>query len=97
MLGKILNFLRIDSADKVFKDGPERIKVHKKILLSKKLTQSVFQEFYKLMVKNMNFHFKESLSIKISATIAARSSCGRSEHKSFEIISGNIGTTRSGK
>ncbi len=64
MLGKILNFLRIDSADKVFKDGPERIKVHKKILLSKKLTQNVFQEFYKLMIKNMNFHFKESLSIK---------------------------------
>ena len=33
MLNKILNFLRIESADKVFKDGPERIKIHKKILL----------------------------------------------------------------
>ena len=38
-----------------------------------------------------------SLSMKISATITALSSCGRNEQRSFEMASGNMGTTISGR
>jgi len=66
MLNKILNFLRIKSANDVYMDGPERIKVHREILMTKKLTKEIFHEFYDLLIKKMNYHFHDSKSgIKI--------------------------------
>ena len=64
MLKKILNYLRIKSADQMSKDGPERIKIHQNILQDKKLTRQIFEEFYNVMIKMNNFHFKDCKSNK---------------------------------
>ncbi len=64
MLKKLLNYLRIESADQVSKDGPERIQIHQNILQGKKLTKQIFEEFYKLMIEMMNLYFKDCKSNK---------------------------------
>lgn len=57
MISKILEFLRIPTANKINKDGPERIKVHARILEKKKITQSIFKEFYDIILLSINKHF----------------------------------------
>ena len=56
----LLNFIRIKSANKVNKDGAERIVIHRDILSKKEITKKIFLEFYNLMLAAEKKFFSNS-------------------------------------
>jgi hypothetical protein len=56
----LLNFIRIKRANKVNKDGSERIVIHRDILSKKKITRKIFLEFYNLMLAAEKKFFSNS-------------------------------------